>query len=274
MQRNVVSAPDPWRNLPSVGEPGTAVGSPRPVRLTPGERTHVAVIWGQSNSAQWGYGKPYVPGPKVEVFNWKDGGMYHAVEPLPGAQISVAAGAVSGFAPRLGDKLIAAGYCDRFIAIVCGVGGTSTYDWAAGGFCATRIPAVIARMKAAGLAPSVLIRHQGEADPPLGTSRFVYRDRARAEVQIFREAEWDAPALIALATYWEGVNMPGSPAVGEVRNGQVMACSAELNIFQGPDTDILGATYRGDTAHLNELGLDLHAGMLVPPIATHAVPFQ
>lgn len=274
MRSSVVSAPDPWASPPRLGLPSAALGAPRPVRLTPGERTHIGLVYGQSNAGQWGYGAPYVGLPRCEVFNWFDGGVYHAVEPLPGGQTSVVPGAVGGILPRLGDALIRGRACDRFIGVYASVGGTSSADWAPGGSCAGLLPYVIARMQAAGLQPSFIYRHQGEAEPSIGTDRNTYRDRIRAEVALFRAAGWTAPVLVAVTSWWRGVNIPGSPLVEETRAGQILARSDALGIFAGPDTDTLNTDIsRGDSAHFNATGNFEHAAMLAPFVVARATPF-
>lgn len=266
---SVTSAADPWLGLPDFGEFRVAPsGSQVASQLVPGERTHVIVTYGQSNAGDFGYGVPYTASSKVQMFNLRDGGVYRASDPVLGANGGVVAGALCSPWPRLGDKLIADGQCQRVIFACMAVGGTSTADWAGVGTydVSGRIPYMIRRLKAAGLTPTAILRHQGEADPPLGTDRATYAARVRAEIKLFRDAGFACPAWVALATYWANVNVPGSATVGEVRTGQVLACSDALAIYQGPDTDQLGAAYRGDSAHMNAAGLDTHAGMWVPII--------
>ncbi len=237
------------------------------------------VCWGQSNFGGFGNnsGGGYTPvSSKVDVFNWYDGGMYRAIEvgqPLVGTDGGfLTPGHYSSPVPRIADKLIAANACDRVILVLGAMGGTSTADWASG-IHAGRLQRIINRMKAVGLVPTCLLRHQGEADPPLGTDRDTYAFRVRAEIQKFRDEGFTAPALVALATYHNGINTPGSGPVTEVRAGQALAVDG-VTIFQGPDTDTLGAGYRSDGAHFNASGLDAHATLWVAPIIARATPIS
>lgn len=276
MAYSAVSAPDPWADAPPVynliNDPIRALGAPAPIRLTPGERTHILAGIGQSNIANFIYGAPYAPSsPKVHVFNWRDGGVYSAVEPLPGINTTSTPNAYSNVMTRIGQKLIDANICDRVIIAGCAIGGSTTVDWADGGIYVDRLRYFIRRLQASGLPLTGILRHQGEGDPSIGTSSNTYRDRGRAEFQKFRDADFTAPAIVCQTTYWAGVNTPGSPEVLAVRAGQA-AMADGVSIFLGPDTDTLGADKRGDAAHFNAEGANDFADMCVTAIQAHATP--
>ena len=44
------------------------------------------------------------------------------------------------------------------------------------------------------------------------------------------------------------------------------------SIFTGPDTDDLGAEFRGDAAHMNPAGLNAHADLWIPKIVAYCTP--
>jgi Carbohydrate esterase, sialic acid-specific acetylesterase len=225
--------------------------------------TAVIITLGQSNAANYGLVRNT---SKYDVLNFNvyDGQCYRARDPLLGAS-----GALGNFATPLGDLLIERGLYRRVIIAPIAMGGSTVEEWADEGVFNRRILVLIRRLSDAGLTPTAILWHQGEANSGVGDSHGrQYRKNLREVIATFRRYGIEAPFFVALATKCGSYPRPNSD---NIRDGQVSVVNPLENVFLGPDTDTLGDEYRDkEHCHFNARGLLRHAGMWADVLQTWA----
>jgi len=139
---------------------------------------------------------------------------------------------------------------------VLAVNATSIDDW-------TRersplrlvLQARLAAMRRVGLAPSLVLWQQGEADAAAGNGTQDYAEGLAALAATLSEAGSDAPILLARST---ACRAPANPAI---RAAIEAAPLDNPRMRLGPDTDLLGSRMRADGCHFSADGLDAAAKM-------------
>jgi hypothetical protein len=137
--------------------------------LVGGQNTVLLICYGQSLIANADDDNAYSTVSSLsQQFCVDNGGVYVAANPNMGASYTTEATPKSSYLTRLGDKLIADGYCARVIVANVSVGGTLIADWASGGKFNARLRVVAQRLVKAGLVPANLyktfiLQHQGES---------------------------------------------------------------------------------------------------------------
>lgn len=228
--------------------------------LVPGEDTAVIIVLGQSNSANHCGGAHAATNPSVHNFNYANGGMYAAADPLLGAT-----GESGCYATYLGDRLVTNGRYERVILATMAINATLASDWGAGGIFNHNVRVMCRRLLAAGLPPTMVLYQQGESDNTEATAAATITAALRSMVATFRDEGVEAPVFIALCSTW-----PGYTNNTQVRLGQTNAVSTPLGIYQGPDADLVGAGGRdGGGVHFNAAGSDIHAGQWETLIVSH-----
>ncbi|MBS0245101.1 MAG: hypothetical protein JSR61_00660 [Proteobacteria bacterium] len=214
--------------------------------------TKIILTFGQSNAANTGE-KRHTACDKVHVFNPMDGKFYRAVDPLPGA--SNGDGSVWSY---LGDLLVDAG--DSSVLFVpIAFGGTFIKDWAPGGNCYRRLIFTLQRMRVAGLTPSIMCWHQGEADAnhtQISTEKYLVDFIAM--LNAVRSFGIDAPVYCALGTLCEAGEHPYDNK-DAIRRAQQQLTTMKRGVLPGPDTDLIGVEHRFDRCHFSESGQKLAA---------------
>ncbi|MBN8956543.1 MAG: hypothetical protein J0H17_08165 [Rhizobiales bacterium] len=231
-------------------------------RLVDGQSTAVIVTLGQSNSANYlGYGEtPYVASPLVHNFNYLNGGMYLAADPLLGCP-----GEYGNYGARLGDLLISRGRFQRVIIAPIAINASLAEHWKDGGIFNQNLRVVLRRLLAAGLTPTFICYQQGESDNRIGTSSASITASLRSMVTTIRAEGVNAPVFIALTALW-----PGYSNDAQIRAGQAAAVDHSLGIYQGPDTDTLdAATYRTGGVHFNAAGAQAFADLTEQVLAAY-----
>ena len=212
-------------------------------------RTMVALVFGQSNSANHGETR-YMP--RGNVYNFFDGKCYKATDPMLGAT-----GDRGSVWSRLGDKLIDAGLYDNVIFISIGVGGTEIRRWTVNGDLHRRIVDVVHQLKKEKMKITHVFWHQGESDASRKTTKDEYKSMFMAMLEKMRKYGIDAPIYVAVATRC-GSGAPGY----EIQQAQRELVNTDLEIFPGPYTDeITSIEDRHDACHFSDRGLDKHADM-------------
>lgn len=212
-----------------------------------GPERAVLFAFGQSNSANVGQYR-YTAQRDVVNFNPHDGHCYHAEDPLLGPDGH--GGSVWGI---LGDQLIDAGLYDKVLVVPFGIGGTSIARWAPGGDLHARVRHTARRVLDAGIEPTHVLWHQGEADAGSTTGER-YTELFRRLVGALREYGIDAPVYPAVATI---CNNHGNE---ELRAAQTALPGEIAGVKPGPNTDTLtGPVYRFDRCHFNAAGMRTHA---------------
>ena len=207
-------------------------------------KTAIIVVHGQSNAANYGSVR-HTAHEAVDNFDPASGKCFAAADPLLGTD-----GLGGSFATRLGDILIQNGRYDRVIFVPLARGGASIAYLNSEG--AELITNGIAKMKAAGLAPTHILFQQGETDAVSKTTAEEYASALHRLVKRFRTAGFDAPFYLSRSTKCDYV---GPTNIAAVRAGQSSAINDALNIRPGPDTDTIGNEGRSpDGCHMNEAG--------------------
>lgn len=279
LHRNIMSAPwlGPIAAPEIAGKPGYAntAGRVQVPTTVPEVRTKSLLVFGQSNAVSIANDTSYVPAAGALNFNFYDGKVYAAKDPLLGAETAggdVLGALGSSWATRLASKMVSAGMADRVVVANCAIGATAISTWDVGGALDGRLAFVVRAMLQAGLVPDYILQMQGESDASAGTSTASYAAGVRSIVNTLRKNGTSAPYFVTQTSLIAGATTPNRNAV---RQGQADACSDSLGIFLGPDSDVLaGATYRqADGTHLNVAGIDAHADQWLTVIeaweATH-----
>ena len=227
--------------------------------LTPGERTLVAIVGGQSLSANFGQSL-YTPAnaAKVQNLNIPDNTVYRCVDPVLGAT-----GVDGSYIGRLGDKLIDGGAFDRVIFIPIGIGATSIIQHTPRGNYNHRIIAAALRAKAFGwLDPNANVEaavlwHQGEGDNVDCTSTATYVARFLEVQGTLTGRGIDIPWLIAKST------MVANEVDADIQAAQDALVNHGANRYAGANIDSLtGSTNRqAEGTHLKDAGNDAAAAL-------------
>ena len=204
------------------------------------KRMAVLLVVGQSNAANT-LDATISPPKRVGNFNLQDGKCYDAEEPLLGATNSG-----GNFATRLASRLIERGDYDAVMLAPIAVGSTYIEEWAIGGRLNGRIVLAIEGLRAAGLAPTHVLWHQGEGNRSDPES--YYRQKFFSVYKTIRDAGVGAPIYVAQAS------ICGSDKGEGVRAAQRSVVDHSLRILPGPDTDQLGSEFRHDGCHFNAEG--------------------
>jgi lysophospholipase L1-like esterase len=142
------------------------------------------------------------------------------------------------------------------VLVSFGVSASEIARWAPGGDLNGRIAERLAPLAALGLAPDVVLFHQGETDAKRGTSASDYADRLNAVVASVRRAGVEAPFLVAIASYCHG------HASEDVTAAQHATVDPARGIYAGPDTDqLIGPEPRFDDCHFSTAGLERAADL-------------
>lgn len=205
----------------------------------------IILTLGQSNITNTIDGR-FDPGPNVINFSLYDGKCYFAHDPLLGAT-----NFGGNVATRLASKLVNSGAYQAVIVAPIAVDGTSVKDWAVGGFLNRRIVVAIKRLHDAGLEPTQVLWHQGEADERTPPDK--YRAAFFSIFSTIRRNGVFAPIYVAQTSICGG---GPHESIRQIQRGLV---DPSKNILAGPDTDQLGQEFRYDTCHFNAAGGERHA---------------
>jgi hypothetical protein len=222
--------------------------------------TAIIVIHGQSNASNFGALR-YQARHAVDNFDSESGRCFAAVDPLLGADWTG-----GHFGTRLGDLLVESGRYKRVVIATASKGGASIE--ALNTTYAERLDNLIAKMKAAGLRPTHILFQQGETDAHLTTTTEQYVTQVHRLVGRLRAAGIAAPFYLSQSTKCD-YDKPAN--IEPIRQAQLRAVDAALDIRRGPDTDAIGNDGRDkdDGCHMNAVGTlanaALWAAFIQPP---------
>lgn len=259
-----------WTSLGKVGF-SNITGKTLVPTLVQGVSTLVLFGISQSNGINGAPLDPgFTPATGVHNFNFYDGKMYAAVDPLLGAettdQVTINAPG-SHYMTKLGTLLKQAGAADRIILATISIGGAATTVWL--GELKYRIRYALRSLQQAGFHPDFVLQDFGESDNIENISAAVLTPRIRSIVSEFRVSGCEAPYFVAKVAKYQGATNDA-----QTRLGQENSWSAPLGIFAGPDLDTIGNAYRAaDQTHFIASGNTVKANMwfdtLQAYIATH-----
>ncbi|VAW94948.1 FIG00607098: hypothetical protein [hydrothermal vent metagenome] len=223
-----------------------------------GEKTMVALVFGQSNSANHGETKYK---SEQAVFNFFDGSCYKASDPLLGAT-----GNDGSPWSRFGDKVIVNNIYEKVLLVPIGYGGSGIERWDIGGDLHHRITHIINQLKSENIMVTHLLWHQGESEALLRTSKSEYKKRFLSMLATIRKHGVKVPIYVAVASrcYDRAVNL-------EIKEAQSELVDPTKGIYPGPNTDeinLVGDRYDG--CHFSEVGLDKHANKWLKAILGEA----
>lgn len=220
--------------------------------LEKAEKGMIIFTFGQSNSANHGYG---MYSPHNEIYNYFEGAVYHAQDPLIGAT-----GYGASVWGRLADKLVDSKLTERVTLIPIGVGGVDIAQWINGGSEHDKLMETIKSMKENNISPDFILWHQGESDNIIKTSKEEYIRMFEMIRETFRTNGILCPIGIAVASYHPMCVESDKGNSREIREAQIELSKMYKDIFLGPDTDKLDKAYhRADGVHFSVIGLEEHA---------------
>ncbi|MEM8662880.1 MAG: TIGR00180 family glycosyltransferase [Pseudomonadota bacterium] len=210
-----------------------------------GDAVHILAL-GQSNLASHGAGLRRSEAGTALV----DGVRRPLADPVPGGT-----GLGGSIWPILADKMAANGTLGNLLLSLRAVGGTTVGEWSTGGAPFEDLAAVLPKL-AQDNPPEFIVWHQGEADNRDGTTAADYEARFAVLHNLVSRHLPDATWIICRVSYRQDTVAPAVIA------GQEAIIDRFENTIAGPNTDHLGASYRSDTTHFNEAGLEAFAGLL------------
>jgi hypothetical protein len=229
------------------------VGAEVSCKDIPTERLMVALVFGQSNAANYGSTPMSV---KSNVFSYYRGQCFRASDPLPGSS-----GKGGSVWSRLGPLLVQSGKFDNVLFVPIAVGSTTVAQWMPKGMMHLRLTNTMLSMRKSELKFTHLLWHQGEHDAMADTSSAQYRENFLSMLASIREYGVDAPVYVSVATRcWDSSS-------DKVRAAQQALPSKEAAIMPGPDTDTLGPRFRFDGCHFSALGLQKAAELWLAKLA-------
>lgn len=247
-----------WVSIGKVGFSNTA-GKTLVPTYVPGISTMVLFGISQSNGINGAPLDPgFTPASGVHNFNFYDGNMYQAVDPLLGAETTdqvVINNPGSHYMTKLGTLLKQSGAAERIILVTVSIGGAATAQWL--GELKYRVRYALRALQQAGFAPDFVLQDFGESDNIEGISAATLTARIRTIVEDFRLNGCDAPYFVAqVAKYQTATND------AQTRLGQANSWSDALGIYQGPDLDTIGNAFRAaDQTHFLASGYTQKANM-------------
>ncbi len=266
-------------DTPETGELAVYAGEPgEPVldcaALSQG-RTMVALVFGQSNASN-----TVDPGYQSvrPVYAFADGACTKARDALPGAT-----GTKGSSWPRLGDKLIAGGFYDAVIFANIARGGSSILEWGPGGRHNAVLLATLDALAEAGLPPTHVLLHQGEADCALGVAAPDYAAMLEAVIaQIRGKVGPETDVVVARTSqYFDLVcGNAANPACYKtcpaLTQAQTAAAAPNRHVLSGPDTDrLVPFADRNDGYHFTAQAADRFAEAWLPLLArSEAAPHR
>ena len=235
-------------------------------------RVMTALVLGQSNASNTvdpGYDSA------LPVYAFADGVCTKAHDALPGTT-----GAKGSVWPRLGDKLAAGGFYDAVVFADIARGGSSILEWGPGGRYNAVLLAALDALDEAGLPPTHILFHQGEADCAMGLPAAGYAAALDALIGQLRGRIGRNTEVIVART-----SLFLDPDCGDKDNpacyktcpalieAQSAAADPDRRVLSGPDTDrLVPWSERNDGYHFTSRGADRVADAWLSLVAPDAAP--
>jgi hypothetical protein len=212
------------------------------------DKTMIFLAFGQSNSANFGDGGYTC---KNEVYNYYKGKLYHAEEPLLGAD-----GGGCSVWTRVADMLIDSGLYKKVIIVPCGIGSTSVDCWSEGP-CKIKLQETLDYLNKDSIKLTHIFWEQGETDNVNRTTKAQYKTRLKQVIKTIRDSHFSAPFFSSITSYFPYNNDNPLGIDPQIADAQKEVIRETKNVTYGPNTDSLNlAFYRVDGVHFTENGLD------------------
>lgn len=216
----------------------------------------VLLVLGQSNAANASNELMFSNCNKT--LNFYQGELYPLKDPLKGAN-----GEGGSVWTRLAVNLLKVNFANEIIIAPTAIGGTAIEQWIPSGNLNYLITETINNIQNSGLEITHVLWHQGESNnsalnPSIAPQQNAnnYANNFMLLVEYLRSKNVQAPIFIAQASRCATL-----PIDTLLLQAQVSVANDSLNIYQGPNTDLLGNEYRYDDCHFNGTGLQIHAYM-------------
>ncbi|WP_316819305.1 sialate O-acetylesterase [Pedobacter nyackensis] len=219
------------------------------------DRTMIALTFGQSNASNRGQ-TPYTPTNTSSVFNYYNGKLYTAKDPLIGTT-----GNGGSVWTHLADTLINSGLYDKVILIPIAVGGAAIERWSSGD-CSKILLQTLQSLTSQHIHLTHILWHQGETDNLLNTPAETYKERLNTILNTIRSYHQDADLYVSLASYHPSSFTKPLGVDKVIRKAQKEFINERKRVLLGPDTDVLiHAIYRYDSVHFSDFGLKAFADL-------------
>jgi hypothetical protein len=214
----------------------------------------LAVLLGVGASNIANEGDPdgrYVPASGVFNFNFFDGRIYQARDPLLGATLDR-----SNVFTRVGARLVAAGLYERVLLVPIAHGGTFIAEWVPGGRMHPRLARTIKMLRRRGIAVTHVLWQQGEAEASTPSADPTdWANHFRDIASVVRDAFAGSIFFVAQCTIC--CNDPNEV----IRAAQRSVVDPKHGILPGPDLDAIGREQRWDDCHFSIAGLERAADL-------------
>jgi len=219
------------------------------------DQTVVALVYGQSNSANMHGQRTFQHSPRI--VNFFNGRCYKASDPLLGA--SGRAGSVWTFT---GARLLETGKYDHIIFVPAGMNASQISEWAEGGRFNPMLSDTIRRATKRYKFTHVVF-HQGETDARIRTTEDEYKKNFLSMVQTIRGLGVDAPVYVSVTSFCAPVMETDNP----VAKAQRELVSTRDRILPGPNTDTLNSPEdRFDDCHMSYAGVQKFSDLLMQTV--------
>jgi lysophospholipase L1-like esterase len=222
-----------------------------PLQLNPPtwHNPFVLVVVGQSNVANHGLTRGR-SGEGTYAFSTQ--GLFKLEDPLPGA--SGTGGSPWPYWASL-EQLARPGI--QVVVASIAQGSSAVVDWIGDGQHAQRLPQLQKALLQQGLKVDAVVWHQGETEAWSGADPVAYQQNLRSWIASVRSLGIRAPIYVCLTSRdGDGVINPS------IRQAQASVWNRQADVYAGPDTDSLDASYRRDGVHFNGRGLEAFALLL------------
>ena len=213
------------------------------------DKTMIALAFGQSNAGN--YGKNAYTPHNAFVFNFNNGKLYTAKDPLIGTE-----GKGGSVWTRLGDKLIDSGLYNKVILIPIAAGGSSIERWGSGD-CFKKLQQTLIMLDSLHIRLTHIFWHQGETDNILNSSKAKYKENLGAIFQVLRKYQ-SADFYVSIASYHPVAIAKPLGVDNVIREAQKEFINENKGVLVGPDTDtLIHAIHRHDSVHFSDFGMSL-----------------
>lgn len=222
------------------------------------DSTAILFTFGQSNAANYGQGF-YIP--HKQVFNYFNGNLYTAKEPLLGAS-----GPGCSVWTRLADMLIDSGLYNKVVLIPIGIDGASIDCWV-NGICNNNLQETLTHIEKDSIRVTHVIWHQGETDAVENTPKHIYKEKLKKILMQLRAHRITSTFYVCIASY-QPSNINKLNGVDTlIQNAQIEFVKENEGAKLGVNTDLFNLVAdRYDGIHFSKSGLDKFAKALFEAI--------